>query len=523
MSKKFNLLSLGVVYICFMTVYMTVREVLPLNFLIDSTLVSAAVFVPGFVLIVWDLLTKKNCLNGTAQDLLILFLIVCCVSSVINLRFGIFGNVKFLATLVIEYFIFFSLTKNASSDQVTKILNVVSATLIVTWFIPVLVSLLTYFFGIDISVNNYGAYAITSQGFSYEYVRLWGIFQDPNYASIISLVSVMASVRLIAQKKHWLVTILLAFNMLCQLCYIVLGGSRTALILSVVAGFLFAVYRFVFNGKKKSLAQSFKGLGAALLSFVVFTAVLFGTKIALPYAKAALFPGKTPMAAGVASLYDGLYSLSGIDFELTQRTPEGDLMFTEEPETPEDPTTPPSTGTTTPIDRTDLGKNDISNGRFIRWTQTLDIFMKAPLFGTSPRNLSAFAKVHNPETLMAKYGIAPHNGYLDVLVETGIVGFGVLAIAVMWMLFSAIKRFLKRGFSYDRAFLLVSVLCFAGLAVFVSDVYMTFTINSMFFWLFLGMAHNLDTEPKENGVVFTVYSKTVGKLIHKLFNKKGSV
>jgi hypothetical protein len=515
MLKKVNLSSATLVYLCFMTVYMAVREVLPLNFLIDNTLVSAGIFALGFLLILWDLLTTRNCLNGRSQDLLIVFLAVCCISSVINYQYGIFGNVKLIAALVIEYFVFFCFTKNMPAERIQKYLNILSATLIITWFVLVAASLATYFFGIDISVANYGAFDLTSQGFSYEYVRLWGIFQDPNYASVISLVSVWASVRLIVLKKRPLLTVLLVINILCQLCYIILGGSRAALILSLATALLFAVYRFLLNGKKKTAKEALKGIGAAALTFAICLVALFGTKFSLPFVKTALFPGNSSAALGVSSAYTALYAASDVEFELVQRNAKGDVIFDTTPDKPTDPAPDklPSDGTLKPIDRTDLGKSDISNGRFTRWIQTLQVFAKAPFFGTSPRNLSSFAKQHNPETLMAKYGMAPHNGYLDVLVETGIIGFAVLAVTVLWLFFSSVLRFLKAGFSYDRAFLVLSIIAFVGIAFFISDIYMTFSVNSMFFWIFLGMAHNLEKEPKNNGIAFSIF--------RKLFTKKG--
>ncbi len=525
MLKKVNHSSVALVYLCLMTVYMAVREILPLNFLIDSNFVSLAVFAPGFLLIVWDLLTARKCLNGHSQDLLVAFLAVCCISSIINIEYGVFGNVKLIAALAIEYFVFFCFAKNMPKERVQKYLDILSATLIITWLVLVAASLATYFWGMDIIVSNYGAFDMTSQGFSYEYVRLWGIFQDPNYASTISLVSVLLSVRLIALKKRPVLTVLLVFNILIQLCYVILGASRTALIAFVVTSFLFAVYRFMLNGQKKTVKESLQSICAVVLAFGVFLGVFFGIKYALPFAKNAIFPGTTAVASNISAAYTKLYSLSGIEFELTQYNAKGEVIF----ETDPDPVAPPGSTTSPedpdnavkPLDRTDLGKLDVSNGRFVRWTQTLQVFSKAPLFGTSPRNMAEFAKEHNPETLMAKYGMAPHNGYLDVLVETGIIGFAVLGITVLWLFLSSARRFLKAGFSYDRAVLMLSTVIFVIFAFFASDIYMTFSVNSMFFWIFLGIAHNLDKEPKENGIVFTVYNKTIGKLTDKIFVKKG--
>ena len=512
MLKKINVSLLSLIYICFMIVYMAIREVLPLNFLIENSLVSAAVFMPGFLLLLLDLFTAKKCINGRTQDLLLLFLVVCGVSSLINARFGLFGNIKCMAALLIEYFVFFCYAKNMPADQIKKSLNVISITLIITWFVLVFASLLTYFFGVDISVSHYGAFSITSQGFSFEYARLWGLFQDPNYASIICLVSILASVRLIAQKKKLILSILLGINIISQVFYIILGGSRAALILTIAAAFLYALYKFILSPERANAKETVKRIAAAVVCFAVCVGLLFGSKAALPHIKTTLIPDNKTLAVGIGSGFDKLYSLSDLTFELTQRNNRGELVFSTSPDATVDPIVP---DTQNPIDRTDLGKDDISNGRFKRWLQTLDIFLQTPLFGTSPRNLAAFAEVYNPETLMAKYDMAPHNGYLDVLVSTGIIGFAVLAAAILFALFGILKRFLANGFSQERAMLLLSVIVFAGVAMFISDIYMTFSINSMFFWLFLGTAYHLDNDQPAGGIVWTVF--------HKFFSKKESL
>ena len=68
MVKRINLNSMNMVYICFMIVYMAIREVLPLNFIVSNALLSATIFAVGAILIGMDLLTSRNCLKGKTQD-----------------------------------------------------------------------------------------------------------------------------------------------------------------------------------------------------------------------------------------------------------------------------------------------------------------------------------------------------------------------------------------------------------------------------------------------------------------------
>ena len=511
MLKKSLLSKINTVYICLMVVYMAVREVLPLNFLINSTAVSAAIFAVGAVLIVADLLTERKCIRGRMQDLLILFLAVCCISSVINIRHGIFDNIKFIATLALQYFIFFCFTKSGTKEETEKKLNAVSLTLIIVWAVIVLFCVLAYFFSIDIIVYDKGSWGITNQGFSTEYARLWGILQDPNYAGGASIISIFASVRFILIGKKMYTRVLNVLNILLQTAYIILGGSRATLLLLIAAIVIFSAYRCLFTAEKLPTATIFRRLGATAVSTFLAVTLIFTVKAGLPYLKAYVF-APLDTDGTIASAYSALYKASDVEFTITYSDNQTSLEGSDDGET---------IPTIDSIDRTDLNKGDISNGRFTRWPPTGEVFLNAPFFGTSPRNLTAFAKQHNPDTLIAKYSIAPHNGYLDVLAETGIAGFAVLGAAVLLAVITVLRSFIKEKFTETRALMLITIIVLAGIAVFISDIYMLFSLNSLLFWLILGTAYHYDREAGSNGIFFTAYSKTIGRLTDRLFAKKG--
>ena len=48
-------------YLIILTVYLIIREIMPLQFLIDKTIVSVAFFLIGFLLIFIDFISEKNC------------------------------------------------------------------------------------------------------------------------------------------------------------------------------------------------------------------------------------------------------------------------------------------------------------------------------------------------------------------------------------------------------------------------------------------------------------------------------
>lgn len=528
MLKRINLNLINIIYICFMIVYMAIREILPLNFLISNPLISAAIFAVGAILIVIDLFSSGNCLKGKVQDILILFLFICGITSIINIKYGFVGNAKMIAALLIEYFIFFSFAKCDTKEELTQKLNWIMGTLTIVWSIIVMFSISMYFFNIDIIIIGRGTWGETNQGFSNEYLRLWGILQDPNYAGATSIISLLASVRFFFINKKVGVRILNVLNILLQVMYVLLCGSRASFLLLVLAIVVFAVYKFVFGPQKKTLKGVAKGVLLTTVTSAICIAAIFGTKAGIPYIKAFGFTQNTKITKFVTDSYIKLYDASGYEYELLspifndEEPPvdNDDNPITSEPSDDTSSQTPQTQQTPTKpqvenIDRTDIKDKDVSNGRFKRWIQTLQIFSHSPIFGTSPRNLSAFAKEHNPETIIALYDIAPHNGYLDVLAGTGIVGFIVLALACILVLFTIVKDCLKNGFSVNKAFLLSAIAVLMGIAFFVSDVFMIFSMNSLLFWCIFGIAYNYCKNSDDNGYCYTFYSKTVGKLINK--------
>ena len=130
----------------------------------------------------------------------------------------------------------------------------------------------------------------------------------------------------------------------------------------------------------------------------------------------------------------------------------------------------------------------------------IEVFKTTPIIGASPRNAAEIAKERTPDTVMGKYGWVTHCSYLEILVNTGILGtiamFGALIyIAVLFLKASAKKHF---DISVYIAFL-----CFVTVAVgvfFVSDVFFVFTINALLFFYLLGYLYDFAKENDE-GIV----------------------
>ena len=246
-----------------------------------------------------------------------------------------------------------------------------------------------------------------------------------------------------------------------------------------------AVYLFL-SFIRRDKKRAFGGV----LAMVLVSAVLYGGYTGLmhgmPYVKAAVLNGVGESGREtVEHAYDAAYSF--FDVEVIG-LPEDDV-----PNDPDD-----GSVEVEKIERKDE-KDDYSNGRFARWKGGIEVFKTTPIFGTSPRNAVAIAKERTPDTVMGKYGWVTHCSYLEVLVNTGILGaiamFGcLLYIAVLFC-----KASLKNGFD---AHVFIAFLCFITIAAgafFVSDVFFVFSINALLFFYLLGYLYHY-TEDK-NGYI----------------------
>ena len=479
-------------YMCFMVVYMIVREVVPLHFLIDNLILSVFIFMAGFALILWDLFTDRDCLKGRAFDFFAAFLIISVISSIINYKYGIAANVKCIAAMVLSYFVFFPMGLKPNG---TKTLRLIFNTLIISLFIFTVISIGMYLFSIDYRVNSTVLSGV--QGFNTQWGRLWGVLSDPNANSYIAIVSIFASAYfMFTYKKVW-AYVLYGLNIIVQMVFVMLTLSRSAFLVMVFAPLAAAVYLFLAHiktNRKRALCSV--ALMAAIS--VVLGASYYGLKQGMPYVKTALLNTIGLHAREkVVTAYDNIYKICGMEIlNIEQNHIRNDTDNNIEIIDIEE------------INRKDE-KDDYSNGRFDRWQAGIEVFKTTPIIGTSPRNDIAMAKDRTPETGKAKYEWVTHCSYLDLLVNTGVLGFIVMLGCLIYIAVLFIKATVKKGFDIH---VFIAVLCFVTIAAgvfFISDVFFLFTINTLMFFYLLGYLYNF-AGTDENGILYKCFGLLKG-------------
>ena len=454
-SKKYY--TIRCVYICILAIALITRAFVPLAAnippVIDSILFNLLAICGGGIILL-DLFTARNLFKTKYSLFYVLFLVALVISCALNRTYGLKSNFNIVCWMVIQLMVLYSSFYNLSKETVLREIKIVTNIFSVAWFFGALASFVMFLFQIGYTVNSANGQKVIPQGLFES--RLFGVYADPNYAAIISVVIVIFCLfNLFLVHSKWLKAFYIV-NIVLQGFYITLSGSRTAYV-SIIAMLLVGG---VLCAKKLFERTKLKNILAWLLSGII----------------------------AVSSCIVAMVGIEGTKKGLEYLPPVINSVFGEQPEEGKKP------GPIKPItlNREDVGEDkDISNNRFKIWKAGLDLFSSRPVFGTSPRNMVAYAQDKHPENYIAIRGYMLHNGYLDVLVSTGVVGTIIMLCPIMGMLILVARYFFGKKRKEYKNYRLVTICLLTLLPIvvstlFLSDIYFTNTCGCMIFWLFCG-------------------------------------
>lgn len=417
----------------------------------------------GVLILGLDLLHKQVMLSYKNCGLLILFVVVVLASTALNFRYGYMGNLKVAAWMCIQIFLIASVDMEQPELMHKKHFRMILDVFCVIWFVWACWSLVQFVlqYHETVSLSEFS----TAKATGFENGRLFGVFKDPNYASICSIGAVAFTVEGIISSKKSVVRILFGCVQICvQVSYIILAASRSAqlaLIVAIVLLVLLLGWSFAEKYTKKIV---WKCCCSIIVTVLVICVCVFGFKT---------------VKAGLSYL-PGLY-LSAVE---------------ERPAPPVEATSDPSVEVTLPsvsLERTDVtGENvDISNNRFKIWSDYFKVFLSKPIFGVSPRNTLAYVYDNFPESYIAWRGYEVHNGYLALFVCTGVVGALLMLCWLAMVVFEVVGYLIRRRDSVDTNYhsvlaLTFFLVCCAVMAVPLQMIFFSNSIYDLLFWCVLG-------------------------------------
>lgn len=410
----------------------------------------------GGILCVAELLLHYRRYLKKEYYLLAFFVLVCMVSTFLFREYGFSENGKTLIWTVLQLFLFTSVlpfgkeedAKSTACGQAA--MKRLTNSLIAVHFVAVTISVGQFLLQSRYIVPDYNGTYDRRQGFYDE--RLFGVFTDPNYAAVASLLVIVFALTLYQMyQKNRALKIWYMVTIVMNAIYIVLSGSRTAMVASAV---VLPVYSyFVWRNAQIRKGKNWHISGACLAAVVFAVSLLYFA-----------FSSSAFIAAA--------------DVTVKVRPYVGLCPYEEEEKIS--------------LERQDTGE-DISNNRMAIWSGAITLWKDHPIIGLSPKNMVSYALKNHPDSYIAKTGYQAHNGYVALLVGSGLLG--VLPIVIVFILFvKEILFYLKenRGRKIREELLLCfAVMLTVGIsAVFLLEIFftVTITITGVLFWLFAGSA-----------------------------------
>ena len=186
------------------------------NALVRLLFNGLAVF--GVLLVVFDFFTRRVLLKPKYCTLLALFVFVLGISSLLNAKYGVGANLKTMVWTVIQLFLLASIDFDLPKETKIRHFRIVSQWACALWTVCVLLSFwqfLTLYQEVHILSDGE---KFIREGFHDN--RLFGIFNDPNFASVMSFaIIIFSGINIILAKKKLLTAILHGFVIFFQFRY----------------------------------------------------------------------------------------------------------------------------------------------------------------------------------------------------------------------------------------------------------------------------------------------------------------
>lgn len=417
----------------------------------------------GILILVADFFTSGVFLKSKYSTVLVLFYLACAVSIAVNLSYDVVGNLKVVAWMMIQTFVFASMDKEQSREHHLKWFRYVTESFSFVWFVGAVWSFCLFLFGFGRTVVNPDSTAATTR-VGFVEGRLFGVFRDPNYAALCILFSMlMILCNMFLHKEKLPAKIYHVLLLVFDFIYVLLSRSRTAVICivtGVAVASLFLAARFFLTRKDLSFVKRW---GATLLAVVAATTVgFYATELSND---------------GLDRLYVAMGTYHNIGETSTQEN-QKDLSKEELLEE---------------LVRPDVDLDNIasSGSRSKIWSDYFQVFLKKPVFGTGPRNALTFCEEWFPDSFVAQRDYSVHNGYLSLLVSTGVVGTAVMAVFLFLVVKDVLSYLIRRIKKEDELYVpivILTVLLYIG-AISAFPMIAVFFSNSAcdaIFWFALG-------------------------------------
>ena len=338
-----NYFKLGISYLLFFTLYMMTSIIVPLNFFNANSYVTILLSGLGALFGLYNIVVKKALTKTRGIRPLIVLFVVIIISLVVNMKYGYIDNVKDLIVFFVYFFSIYPFISFITKEQANQTLLSVGGVLAVLSTGAVIASLFQFVTFDGYIIESYKG-NVFRQGFIDS--RLFGVFTDPNIQSVVSLLTI-TYLGYLQNKVSRPLKVLLYLAIFCNFTYIVLSGSRTALII-ISAVF---VYIFIVAICKKDRKKQ-------VLNVIMFGLITFGSYHLVYQGSQVILKANTQVITKINQEH--------------KNTGNYKVLAT--------------------LQRNDTDAKNISNNRFSIWQDAIKFSVKRPIFGYTSGNWEKIAK-----------------------------------------------------------------------------------------------------------------------------------
>ena len=140
--------------------------------------------------------------------------------------------------------------------------------------------------------------------------------------------------------------------------------------------------------------------------------------------------------------------------------------------------------------REDTEKEDFSNNRFSIWKSGMEVYSNHPFFGTGFTYMTDVGRADTPDTYIVQRGYSLHNGYLDILVSSGIAGFIAMMSLFLFLFVDIVNQIRRTGIEKADTYVVILLipLSIAIGHLTLSGLCYSSTATTFLFWLYTGFS-----------------------------------
>ena len=496
-----------VAYISVYFIYLLIQRIIPLTLIFGQTMnafVASALAIIGVLLIVQDLLTDRILFKSKYFVLPIAFLVALAISDFVNIKYGWIDNAKTAVWFCIHFFLLYTIVTRLGEEKTKKLIDAIVNTLTAICLVFSIISLIQYIFLIGYKVKTLNGF-LKMQGFLEN--RLFGTYSDPNAAAMLAIVIIIFNAYYFSKNKNIWKRIFYGFSIAIQSIYIILSGSRTAVI-CLLASIIVAVFLVARN---KCIEKNFKSskIALTLISSVVVCCVTFFA-IYIPSVKLLSYIPIVGSKANVSIENCPSFLVMGISDKNKENsnniedTPKNDLLDSEtgknDGEALNGNGTKPNINKGDVLKREDVKDDNILNNRTYIWRNYLRTLKGIRLItGLSPRNAVQYITSNFPDNYISRTQYIPHSDYVAVIAYMGILGSVIVLVSIILAAVYIVKKLLSKNQLSNMFITCIAVAVAIGLyGLSYMDVLFCNTVTGCLFWLFMSFIMNSKDDNKNN-------------------------